>query len=273
MFKNKTETSKIIKKIIAPVCGKIRFQSIFRALYLVSLEGMNIGRGADFKDSGEKYVLDYINNHLKDLNNLIVFDVGANRGDYSVLLKKTFGSKATIYSFEPSKYTYNELKRTTEGLDNINTYNFGFGREDSELTLYSDSNGSGLASVYKRRMAHYEVNLEKEEVVEIKKIDTFCQEQKIDRINFLKLDIEGHEFKALEGAGQLLKSKKIDFIQFEFGQCDIDSRTFFQDFYYLLKDNYRLYRILKNGLYPITDYNETAELFRGTTNYLAVKNV
>lgn len=271
MFKNKTDQAKVIKKIISPVCGKIGLQKIFKALYLVSLEGMNIGRGADFKDSGEKYALEYVNNNLKDLDNIIVFDVGANRGDYSILIRKIFGSKATIYSFEPSAYTYNELKIKTEKLDKINIYNFGFGDENKKVTLYSDESGSGLASVYKRRMTHYQVALNKEETVEIKKIDTFCEEQKIDRINFLKLDIEGNEFKALEGAVPLLKAKKIDFIQFEFGQCDIDSRTFFQDFYYLLKDNYTIYRILKNGLYQITTYQETLELFRGTTNYLAVR--
>jgi hypothetical protein len=86
----------------------------------------------------------------------------------------------------------------------------------------------------------------------------------------LKLDIEGHELKALNGATQMINSKKIDVIQFEFGGCNIDSRTYFQYFFYLLKDNYYIYRILKDGLFEMPTYKKTYEIFI-TINYLAVK--
>ena len=78
------------------------------------------------------------------------------------------------------------------------------------------------------------------------------------------------KLKALNGAAQMINSKQIDVIQFEFGGCNIDSRTYFQDFYYLLKDNYKIYRILKDGLYQINQYKEIYEAFT-TTNYLAEK--
>lgn len=66
----------------------------------------------------------------------------------------------------------------------------------------------------------------------------------------------------------MLNDGIIDFIQFEFGGCNIDSRTYFQNFYYLLNTKYQIYRILKNGLYSIKKYRETQEIFV-TTNYLA----
>ena len=59
----------------------------------------------------------------------------------------------------------------------------------------------------------------------------------------------------------MINSGKIDFIQFEFGGTDIDSRVFFRDFYYLLKDRYDLYRIVKDGLYKIEGYTEIYENF------------
>ncbi len=68
----------------------------------------------------------------------------------------------------------------------------------------------------------------------------------------------------------MLGSGAVDFIQFEFGGCNIDSRTYFQDFYYLLNDRYKISRILKDGLYPISRYKEMYEAFT-TTNYLAEK--
>ena len=66
----------------------------------------------------------------------------------------------------------------------------------------------------------------------------------------------------------MLENHKVDFIQFEFGGRNIDSRTYFQDFYYLLKEDYYIYRIVKDGLYKIERYKEMYEAFI-TTNYLA----
>lgn len=66
----------------------------------------------------------------------------------------------------------------------------------------------------------------------------------------------------------MIEDRKIDFIQFEFGGCNIDSRTFFQDFWYLLHDKYNIFRIIPTGLYPIKEYSEMREIFL-CTNYLA----
>ena len=99
-------------------------------------------------------------------------------------------------------------------------------------------------------------------------LDEFCSDHKIEHIHFLKMDVEGNELNILNGAKRMIENDSIDFIQFEFGGCNIDSRTFFQDFFYLLKERYRIYRILKNGLYPIDSYSEKYEIFI-TTNYLA----
>ena len=127
-----------------------------------------------------------------------------------------------------------------------------------------------MASVYKRKLDHFNIYMNQSEEIEIQTLDAFCKDHKIERIHLLKLDVEGHEKKVLDGASRMLKSGAIDFIQFEFGSCNIDSKTYFQDFYYLLKDNYKIYRILKNGLYQLNQYKEIYEAF-STTNYLAEK--
>ena len=85
----------------------------------------------------------------------------------------------------------------------------------------------------------------------------------------LKLDVEGHELKVLNGAHSLINSNSIDFIQFEFGGCNIDSRTYFQDFFYLLNPYYEIYRLVKDGIVLIEHYEERHEVFV-TTNYLAI---
>ena len=105
-------------------------------------------------------------------------------------------------------------------------------------------------------------------MVTIKKIDDYLAENQISYIDLLKLDIEGNELQALKGAEDSLKNGKIKAIQFEFGTCNIDSRTYFRDFWYLLSDRYNIYRLLKDSLYPVTYYSEYDEVF-ATINYYA----
>ena len=45
--------------------------------------GMNVGNGGDFESSGEKYAMGYVKNLLKNIDKPVLFDVGANRGDYA----------------------------------------------------------------------------------------------------------------------------------------------------------------------------------------------
>lgn len=147
--------------------------------------------------------------------------------------------------------------------------NIALGEKNKKAFLYFDRELSGLASVYKRRLDHFNIGMKKQEEINVIKLDSYCEEKNIIHIDLIKLDVEGYEYKILLGAASLLKNNAIDYIQFEFGGCNIDSRTYFQDFYYLLKNNYNIYRILKNDLYLIDKYREADEIFV-TTNYLAI---
>jgi hypothetical protein len=102
-------------------------------------------------------------------------------------------------------------------------------------------------------------------------LDEYCRENNVATVDLLKLDVEGHELAVLNGGRELLDRGAIDFIQFEFGGCNIDSRTYFRDFHSLLAPRFHLYRILARGLWPIDRYDESLEAF-GTTNYLAIRS-
>ena len=166
------------------------------------------------------------------------------------------------------KKTYEIYLETTSEIPNITANNIGLGDSENKTKLYSDFDGSGLASLYNRNLHHFGISMDKSEDIIISTMDTYCSINNIERVSLLKLDIEGHELKALKGAEKMINKNAIDFIQFEFGGCNIDSRTYFQDFYYLLNDNFRIYRILKDGLLEILEYDEIHEVFT-TVNYLA----
>jgi hypothetical protein len=83
------------------------------------------------------------------------------------------------------------------------------------------------------------------------------------------MDVEGHELEILLGAPEVLKNIKI--IQFEFGGSNIDTRTFFQDFwYYFQSTGFEIYRLTPSRPMLIKNYNERDEVFRAT-NFIAVR--
>ncbi len=252
------------RKIFSFIAGKKRYQKFFELLHRISLKGMNMGAVGGPDKSGERSALMYIRNKIRNTDNWVLFDVGANIGNYTLLLKEVFGTNSMVYSFEPAKNTFHELEFNLTGKTNVRLCNFGLGEERTRLTLYSTAASSGISSVYHRRLDHYHIQMDRTEDVEIRTVDDFCKENGIDHIHLLKLDVEGHEIKVLKGASAMINSGKVDFIQFEFGGTDIDSRVFFQDFYYLLKDRYDLYRIVKDGLYKLKGYTEVYENFMAT---------
>lgn len=202
----------------------------------------------------------------------ILFDVGANKGAYARALLDAFGDTATrIICFEPSE----ELVKTFLHFNDtrISVINSALGRTKGTVPFYASESDSGLGSLTKRRLTHFGLEMKKVQDVQVITLDDFAISNGIDRIDLLKLDVEGHELDVLEGGKNLLLQNRIGCIQFEFGGCNIDTRTFFQDFWYLLAENheFEIYRIAPWGMIKVNRYREMDEMFV-TTNYVAVNN-
>jgi len=203
---------------------------------------------------------------LKNTNINFIFDVGANRGNYTKELLKHY-KYANFYLFEPSLLNYKKLSLQFEKKKNIKIINKALSNNKGTGFLHYDKSGSGLASLFKRRLDHFNKKFNMKEKVILTRLDSFCKTRNII-IDYLKIDVEGSEIKILEGIGKFIS--KIKLIQFEFGGCNIDSRTFFQDFwYYFKRHNFDLYRITLAGPQKINTYNESDEYFK-TTNYIAL---
>lgn len=273
----RTNLNKIARRIlnlgfVETVLKSAALQPLWASLHRLSLYGMNYGGGYWFDRSGEKWVVERLGRSLgasgPRTERAVVFDVGAHDGSYSAGVRDVLGERARIYCFEPSLKTFDNLRKTLGDQPEIFLYNLGFGDREEEATLHSTGYGSPGSTLYTPFGAAPGQSLTNE-TCRLRRLDRFCEEEGIRRIEFLKIDVEGNELNVLRGASGMLKTGAIRLIQFEFGEVQIGSRTFFKDLYRLLTPDYTIHRILRAGLAPIEAYDEIHEIFR-TTNYLAV---
>lgn len=260
----------ILKKAFLLISGNRAIQGAIEKKVQSLQELMGIGSGDGVLSSGEQAVFDLLRRKFKPP--YCIFDVGANKGQFLGLLLDHMGTDDfTIHCFEPGRETFKMLVTSSKDDRRIKLNNIGFGKEQEEALLHFDSAGSGLASLTKRNLDHFGIDFNQSETVKIDTIDHYCSENAINRIHLLKIDVEGHELDVLAGARKMFDAKSVDIVTFEFGGCNIDTRTFFQDFWYFFREiDMKIMRITPSGyFYPIESYKEIYEQFR-TTNFIAV---
>jgi FkbM family methyltransferase len=260
----------MIRDIISMITGNKYFQNLLEKNIRLSLYFTGIGSGAGVQNSGEKSILRLLKAEKEPF---CIFDVGANKGQYlNMVLEELKEKEFEIHSFEPAKSSFNSIKVDEADRKKVKLNNTGLGMNEGEYLLYSDKEGSSLASLTKRKLDHFGLKFDITESIQIITLDNYCIQNGIKHIHLLKIDVEGHEMDVLKGASKMFDSNSIDIVTFEFGGCNIDTRSFFQDFYYFFKEQkMKLYRITPSGyLFHIEAYKEQYEQFV-TTNFVAVK--
>ena len=250
-----------MKQFVSKLIRSKLLYPLWKMLNSLSLYGMNYGVASGYADySGELYIIKQLK---KDMENGIVFDVGANIGDWSKFVIDEYKDlNYKLYMFEPSLITFRGLKENIHEYNNRFFYSIGFGDKKENLKIFYDTEEQGSASILTK-------NAKFSEDIKIDTIDAFCKEHKIDKIDFLKMDVQGYEYNILLGAEDMLLNGKIKFIQFEFDEPNIENRIFFKDFWDLLSGKYDIYHSVYNGLVKVEKYHYSLENYN-CINYLAV---
>ena len=209
-------------------------------------------------------------NNLLGKSALIAIDVGANIGEYTAELRRIYPN-AEIHAFEPSRTNIDILNTRFLSDSGIVIVPAALSNSSTSATLYSDIPGSSLGSLTLRDLSHVGRVFSCQENVQVFRFEDYWKNVLRSRnIDIIKLDIEGHELDALQGIGNAIFQTRL--IQFEFGGCNIDTRTYFRDFWSFFRlNNFTLYRITPFGIDRITRYRESDEFF-STTNYIAKNN-
>lgn len=203
-----------------------------------------------------------------------VFDVGANVGDWTGLALSTPNLGLTIHCFEPSAATFQRLL-ARKFPPNVTRNNFGMSSAAGEMTLHVFENGSGINSLYWRTGLEDGWGLEtqqREETVRLETIDSYCRQHSVQTIDFLKVDVEGHELEVFKGASEMLALGSIKRIQFEYGGCNIDSRVLLKDFFeFFAPFSYKFYKIYPRKLRRAARYDQRFENFH-YANWAVIQN-
>lgn len=255
--------------VLQPPLRGPAWQPLWTRLHRLSLWGMNAGPGGSVLASGEEWALRWCAGRSPAHRPFVLLDAGANVGDYTASACEIAGSRLDAHCFEPSAETFRVLSKNLGRRPNVHLSNFGLSDGEGTATLYSHLGGCKEASVVRRDLSHWGLDQSKTESIGLRRLDDYCRDAGLNRIDLLKIDVEGHELSVLRGAGDLLNGIGIRHVQFEFGSPDIESRTFFKDLFHALNPHYRIHRVVYCGLHPIDTYSEFHENFV-TTNFLAV---
>jgi FkbM family methyltransferase len=197
----------------------------------------------------------WLQEYLAKQKEPVVLDVGANIGSYSKFVLES-NKGASVFAFEPHPKTYHKLNLISKN-NNFQAFNFGVGdkREKLELYDYDTNDGSSHATLYQDVIKDLHKGIPISHLVEVVTLDDFILKQNLSKIDLLKIDTEGNEYKVLMGCNKALKEKKIRAIHMEFNEMNIISKVSFKDFWDLLSD-FEFYRILPGGeLLPIKNYS------------------
>jgi len=224
-------------------------------------------QGKGYGTSSIKQENDLVLKHL-GRSPALAIDIGGNIGEYTAEIRRR-NPNVEIFTFEPSATNIKKLNQRFANDKKITIIPLAVSDNTGEGTLFSDEEGSGLGSLIQRKLDYFNIDFNIKEPVKTIRFEDFWNANLNNRIlDIVKMDIEGYELAALNGFGKAIFSTNV--IQFEFGGCNIDTRTYFQDFWNYFKDhNFDLFRITPFGIQSIKKYKIADEYF-STTNYIAV---
>lgn len=146
----------------------------------------------------------YENGKVVLSENDVVIDAGANLGVWTIFASSRVGPDGKIYAFEPASHIRKYLEQNVELnlAKNVNIVPLALGETTGSLTLYfrSIEDATGVLERATGKL--------KKEIVIQTTLDRFILDNKIKKVDFIKMDIEGMERNALKGARAVIDTFK-----------------------------------------------------------------
>jgi len=138
----------------------------------------------------------------------VVFDVGANFGLYTRFLSEAVGAAGRVYAFEPTPPMFEVLRNNAARLlnRNVRCQNLALSDHEGTMSMQVPRSEDGSWNFYEASLSnHTEPGGSSDWEVGVTRLDDFCQKEEVERIDFIKCDVEGHELEVLSGATTVLR--------------------------------------------------------------------
>lgn len=251
-----------MNSLIIKILGKKNFQELYAKFlhFLLRIQGYD--NYQNFKISGEEYFIQ----SLKSLNISVCIDIGAHVGNYTNLV--LFNTNAQILAFEPQKYAFSRLQTLARSNSNrIYAFEIALSNTSGKLDLLHNDGFSQLATLEPRLNSidwFAKLNMEKSQV-NVSTLDEFLANNPklVQKVDLIKIDVEGMEFEVLCGAQQTIENLRPKIIQIEFSEYLLYKGLSLIKFHEKLS-NYRVFQILpfRNGLIERNPKDSLVNIFK-----------
>ena len=202
-----------------------------------------------------KFETEIVKNQIKESD--IVIDIGAHIGYFSLIFAKLVGNNGKVFSFEPEPENYKILKKNIEinNYQNVILEQKGVSDINNSVKLYSGSTSSGSSRIYKPEQNLSKFNKNTIDIQTIILDEYFSKLGLTNKINFIKMDIEGAEILALKGMQKILRESENLKIFTEFNREFLeDAGTNPNELFELLEnEGFSIYYVdnIKNKIIPV----------------------
>jgi FkbM family methyltransferase len=137
-----------------------------------------------------------------------VFDIGANRGDFTALFSNVVGPAGAVHAFEPVLPTFSALSERIGGecrFRNVTLNHHAIGDTEGMFQIQVPAGEFGQASLRSHTLAAWAKQERQSFDCQVLTLDSYVSQNDVKRLDFIKIDVEGAELPALRGGGQTLE--------------------------------------------------------------------
>lgn len=167
----------------------------------------------------------------------VYMDIGTNTGTHMLAMSNDC---SRLHCFEPYPKILKSLERhvNSNRLDHVSVHKFGMSTQDAEAMYYENVEGNFGAGSFE--VSHQHTDKEKPIALPLRKGDDALKEIGLDKIDLVKIDVEGHEKDVLTGIGEHLERYR-PFVFWEFGPTTLDKFANRQAVLDVFPEKYELY--------------------------------
>lgn len=174
------------------------------------------------------------------------FDIGANIGYYTALMRQVVGRPGQVHAFEANPVTYQIIKHSAKAndWDNVTINHCAVASEKGEISINPGKSLEEIADLENYNLGGWSIARSSGDVkIPAIALDDYCDEHNV-MPKFMKIDVEGFELEVLKGAKNILSTEKPP-MMVEFSNDVNDSNGLSELYEYIESHDYAILKVMK----------------------------